>query len=96
MITYGPVFVANINEDFDLVQKIVERDYTRILKDPSDETYGDHPIKKPGVLWCPTPPRFSTPPPLPATPSDHNAVIISAAVVAAANNASIPEARERA
>ena len=51
MITYGPVFVANINEDFDLVQKIVERDYTKILKDPSDETYGDHPIKKPGVLW---------------------------------------------
>ena len=51
MITYGPVFVANINEDFDLVQKIVERDYTNVLKNPDDETYGDHPIKKPGVLW---------------------------------------------
>ncbi len=68
MITYGPVFVANINEDFDLVQKIVERDYTSILKDPNDETYGDHPIKKPGVLWsAPSPrtfpPRHHCPPP---------------------------------
>ena len=51
MITYGPVFVNNINADFDLVQKIVERDYTHVLKNPDDETYGDHPIKKPGVLW---------------------------------------------
>ncbi len=62
MITYGPVFVADINQDFDLVQKIVERDYTKILKDPYDDTYGDHPIKKPGVLWCATlaPPLLTT------------------------------------
>ena len=62
MITYGPVFVNNINEDFDLVQRIVERDYTSILRDPDDRTFGEHPIKKPGVLWCAPSPK---PAPLP-------------------------------
>jgi hypothetical protein len=51
MITYGPVFVNNINEDFDFVQKIIERDYTHVLKNSDDASHVDHPIKKPGVLW---------------------------------------------
>jgi len=52
MISYGPVFVADINKDLDLVQQIISRDYSKgVLKHANDDALGDHPIKKPWALW---------------------------------------------